>query len=309
MAELSPLDTMLLSQDLPELSQATVESPVYAGGRGLVEYRAAGDRGDPAILLLHGLGSSSAGYRAQLAGLSGDFRVLAWNAPGFGDSSQIGRDDASIDDYADALEAFLRTLGLKQPPVLVGSSWGSIIAVAFARRYPRLAGSLVLSAPNVARGQLAGTSRDAELDAWLRTADISLPVSRAAIADKLLAPDASPLVRRHAERLRDAMTTEGWRQAIKSIFTIHTPDVIPDVRCRVAVLAGTLDRIAPCEDHARLLLAVAPRAELHLFEGCGHLLKLEAPAKFNSLVRQIAVEYQPMRETRHLSSNFTTSAH
>jgi pimeloyl-ACP methyl ester carboxylesterase len=184
MAELSPLDTRLLSQDLPALSQVIVESPVFAGGRGLVEYRAAGDGSDPAILMLHGLGSSSAGYRAQFAGLSRDFRVLAWNAPGFGDSSQTSRDDASIDDYADALEAFLRTLGLKRLPVLVGSSWGSVIALAFARRYPQLAGSLVLSAPNVARGHLVGKSRDAELDAWLRTADISLPLSRAAITDK-----------------------------------------------------------------------------------------------------------------------------
>ena len=138
MAELSPYDSLLLSQNLPELSQVTVESPVYAGGRGRIEYRAAGDRGDPAMLMLHGLGSSSAGYRGQFAGLSRDFRVLAWNAPGFGDSSPIGRDDASIDDYADALEAFLRTLGLKRLPVLVGSSWGSVIALAFARRsHPR----------------------------------------------------------------------------------------------------------------------------------------------------------------------------
>jgi pimeloyl-ACP methyl ester carboxylesterase len=308
MAELSPLDTELLSQGLPELSHVAVESPVYADGRGLIEYRAAGDRGNPVMLMLHGLGSSSAGYRGQFAGLSRDFRVLAWNAPGFGDSSPIGRDDASIDDYADALEAFLRTLGLKRLPVLVGSSWGSVIALAFARRYPQLAGRLVLSAPNVARGHLVGKSRDAELDTWLRTADISLPVSRAAIADRLLAPDTSPLVRRYVERLRDAMTTEGWRQAIRSMFTIHTPDVIQDVRCPIAVFAGTLDRIAPCEDHARVLLAAAPRAKLHLFESCGHLLKLEAPAKFNSVVRQIAVEHQSMWETPHLSSNFTTSA-
>jgi pimeloyl-ACP methyl ester carboxylesterase len=308
MAELSPFDTELLSQNLPELSQVAVESPVYAGGRGLMEYRAAGDRGDPAILMLHGLGSSSAGYRAQFAGLSRDFRVLAWNAPGFGDSSPIGRDDASIDDYADALEAFLRTLGLKRLSVLVGSSWGSIIALAFAGRYPQLVGSLVLSAPNVARGHLFGESRDAELDAWLRTADISLPVSRAAIADKLLAPDTSPLVRQHAERLRDAMTTKGWRQAIKSVFTIHTPDVIQDVRCSIAIAAGALDRVAPYDDHARHLLAAAPRAKPHLFEDCGHLLKLEAPAKFNSVVRQIAVEHQTMRERACLGPNYTTSA-
>jgi pimeloyl-ACP methyl ester carboxylesterase len=308
MAELLPLDTKLLSQDLPELSQVAVESPVFPGGRGLMEYRAAGGRGDPAMLMLHGLGSSSAGYRAQFAGLFRDFRVLAWNAPGFGDSSQIGRDDASIDDYADALEAFLRTLGLKGLAVLVGSSWGSVIALAFARRYPQLVGSLVLSAPNVARGHLVGESRDAELDAWLRTADISLPISRAAIADRLLAPDTSPLVRRRVGRLRDAMTTEGWRQAIRSMFTIHTPDVIPDLRCPIAILAGALDRVAPYEDHARHLLAAAPWAKPHLFEGGGHILKLEAPAKFNSVVRQMVIEHQTMRERACLSPNFTTSA-
>src|ERR1700737_4571041 len=195
MAELSQLDIELLSQDLPELSQVAVESPVYPGGRGLIEYRAAGDRGDPAMLMLHGLGSSSAGYRTQFVDLSRDFRVLAWIAPGFGDSSPIGRDDAGIDDYADALEAFLRALGLRRLPVLVGSSWGSVIALAFARRYPQLVGSLVLSAPNVAKGHLVGERRDTELDAWLHTADISLPVSRAAIADRLLTPNTPSVVR------------------------------------------------------------------------------------------------------------------
>jgi pimeloyl-ACP methyl ester carboxylesterase len=297
MAELSPLDTELLSKDLPELAQVAVESRVYAGGRGLMEYRAAGERGNPAMLMLHGLGSSSAGYRAQFAGLFRDFHVIAWNAPGFGDSSQIGRDDACIDDFADALEAFLRALGLKRLTVLVGSSWGSIIALAFARRYPQLVGSLVLSAPNVAKGHLYGEARDTELDSWLRTADISLPVSRAAIADRLLAPDTSPCVRRPAERLRDVMTTEGWRQAIRSLFTIHTPDVIQDVRCPIAILAGALDRVAPYEDHAWHLLAAAPWAKSHLFEGCGHLLKLEAPSKFNSIVRQVVVEHQTTGES------------
>jgi pimeloyl-ACP methyl ester carboxylesterase len=290
MAELSPYDSLLLSQDLPELSQVTVESPVYAGGRGRIEYRAAGDRGDPAMLMLHGLGSSSAGYRGQFAGLSRDFRVLAWNAPGFGDSSPIGRDDASIDDYADALEAFLRTLGLKRLPVLVGSSWGSVIALAFARRYPQLAGRLVLSAPNVAKGHLSGESRDAELDSWLRTANISIPVSRAAIADRLLAQNTPALVRQQVERLRDAMTTDGWRQAIRSLFTVYTPDIISEIRCPITLLSGALDQVAPHRDHAERLVAAAPWAKSILFEDCGHMLKLEAPSRFNATVRATALQ-------------------
>ena len=74
MAELSSHDAELLAQDLPELAQIAVASPIYPGQRGQVEYRAAGDARNPAVLMLHGLGSSSAGYRAQFAGLSRDFR-------------------------------------------------------------------------------------------------------------------------------------------------------------------------------------------------------------------------------------------
>jgi pimeloyl-ACP methyl ester carboxylesterase len=290
MAELSPLDAELLSQGLPELSQVAVESPVYAGGRGLIEYRAAGDESNPAVLMLHGLGSSSAGYRAQFAGLSRNFHVIAWNAPGFGDSSQIGRDEASIDDYADALEAFLSTLGLERLPVLVGSSWGSVVALAFTRRYPALVGSLVLSATNVAKGRVVGEARDAELDAWLRTADTSIPVSRAAIANRLLTPHTPSVVRQQVERLRDAMTTDGWRQAIRSLFTVYTPDIIPEIRCPITILSGTIDQVAPHRDHAERLAAAAPRATSHSFEDCGHMLKLEAPMKFNAVVRQMAAE-------------------
>ena len=288
MAELSPLDAGLLSQGLPELSQVVVEAPGYAGGRGLIEYRAAGDRDNPALLMLHGLGSSSAGYRAQFAGLSRDFHVMAWNAPGFGGSSPIPGNDADIGDYADALKAFLRALRVERLSALVGSSWGSVVALAFARRYPASVGSLVLSAPNVAKGRVVGEARDAELDAWLRTADIGIPVSRATIADRLLAPNPPPLVRQHVERLRDAMTTDGWRQAIRSLFTVSTPDVISEVRCPIAILSGTLDQVAPHREHAERLVAAAPWATSISFEDCGHMLKLEAPSRFNGIVRATA---------------------
>jgi len=146
MAELSPLDAELLAQDLPELAQVAVASSIYPGQRGQVEYRAAGDASNAAVLMLHGLGSSSAGYRAQFAGLSRDFHVIAWNAPGFGGSSPISGHNAGIDDYAEALEAFLRALRVERVSALVGSSWGSVVALAFTRRYPALVGSLVLSA-------------------------------------------------------------------------------------------------------------------------------------------------------------------
>src|SRR5712675_1230451 len=299
MAELSPLDAELLAQDLPELAHVTVASSIYPGQRGQVEYRAAGDARNPAVLMLHGLGSSSAGYRAQFAGLFREFHMIAWNAPGFGGSSPIPGHDADIDDYADALEGLLRALRLRRLAALVGSSWGSIVALAFARRYPALVGSLVLSAPNVAKGRVVGEARNAELESWLRTADTSIPVSRAAVADRLLTPNTPPLVRQHVERLRDAMTTDGWRQAIRSLFTVYTPDAIAEVRCPIAILSGTRDQVAPQPDHAEPLLAAAPRAVSHSFEGCGHMLKLEGPSRFNAIVRETALQPESLAHPNH----------
>ena len=106
MADLSREDIDLLSRELPTLSAINVSSPLYAGGEGRVAYRAAGGNERPALLLLHGLGSSSAGYRAQLAGLSREFHVIAWNAPGFEDSTPISITEPRMDDYADVATAF-----------------------------------------------------------------------------------------------------------------------------------------------------------------------------------------------------------
>lgn len=288
MAELSPVDIELLSAALPELRGAVVNSPLYPDHRGLIEYRAAGDRDKPVVLCLHGLGSSADGYRAQLAGLSADFLVVAWNAPGFGASSQIEARDIHVDDYAIALEAFLRANGIERLAALVGSSWGSIVAVAFAARFPDLVERLVLSAPSRALGHLSGAQREDELSSRLQVADISIAVSRAEVADRLVAPQAPAAVRRHVERLRDAMTTFGWRQAIRSLFSVSVPEIVPAVRCRMDLLVGAEDRIAPYQQAARLIHEAVPRARLHWFDGCGHILKLEAPQKFNVIVRAAA---------------------
>ncbi|AWO93251.2 pimeloyl-ACP methyl ester carboxylesterase [Bradyrhizobium diazoefficiens] len=288
MAELSPVDIELLSSALPELRRAVVDPRLYPDHRGLIEYRSAGDRDKPVVLCLHGLGSSSDGYRAQLAGLSADFHVVAWNAPGFGASSQIEAQDIHIDDYAAALEAFLRASKIDRLAALVGSSWGSVVAVAFAARYPDLVESIVLSAPSRARGHLTGAQRESELNSRLQAADVSIPVSRAEVADRLIAPQATAPVRRHVERLRDGMTTSGWRQAIRSLFSVSLPEIVPAVRCRIDLLVGTEDQVAPYQENARLIHEAVPKARLHWFDGCGHILKLEGPEKFNAIVRAVA---------------------
>src|SRR5258708_12536144 len=67
MAELSPHDAELLAQDLPELAQVAVASPIYPGHRGQVEYCAARNASNSTVLMLHGILPNSSPAREASA--------------------------------------------------------------------------------------------------------------------------------------------------------------------------------------------------------------------------------------------------
>ncbi|MGA9916148.1 alpha/beta fold hydrolase [Paraburkholderia sp.] len=253
------------------------------GDKRVIAYRAAGDERAPAIVLLHGIGSSSAGYRAQFAALRIHHRVIAWDAPGYGQSSPFAIGTPAATDYADALMALLSALGISRATI-VGSSWGSVIATTFAARYPSATRALVLSAPNVARGHLSGTERDVAREALMRSAAAQSREARAAVVNALVAPNAGPLVRAVVSRLRDAVTPTGWEHAVDMLFSTYTPSVVPAVQAPISVIIGNLDRVAPIDDHARPIHEAAHDSTLHVLDAIGHMPKLEAPEAFNSIV-------------------------
>jgi pimeloyl-ACP methyl ester carboxylesterase len=278
-------DEDLLAQPLPECNTATLHLPIYPGAQGLVEYREAGAKDRPAILLLHGIGSSSAGYRAPLAGLRDRYRLIAWNAPGFGNSTALAESRPGRNAYVAAAIGLLNALGVTDLAALVGSSWGSVVAMAMAQSSGFPIRSLVLSAPNTARGMHDSAGQcEAALRAALDTGLASFQQDRSAIADRLLAPGAPAIVREQTMRLRDAVTPAGWQQAMSMLFTVYTPQLLPQVAAKVTIVVGTEDKVAPEAAHAAVLRAARPDANYVRLEGVGHMPKLEAPAAFNRLV-------------------------
>lgn len=278
-------DEDLLAQPLPECKTATLHLPIYPGTQGLVEYRESGAKNKPAILLMHGIGSSSAGYRAQLAGLQDRYRVIAWNAPGFGNSTALAEPRPGRNAYVAAAIGLLNALGVTELAGLVGSSWGSVVSMALAQSSGFPVRSLVLSAPNTARGIHDSTEqREAALRAALDAGLATFHQDRAAIADRLLATGAPAMVREQTMRLRDAVTLEGWQQAMSMLFSVYTPHMLPQVAAKVTIVVGTQDKLAPEAAHAAVLRAARPDATYVRLEGVGHMPKLEAPAAVNRLI-------------------------
>ena len=97
-----------------------------------VAYRRSG--AGPALLLLHGFIADGRFWRTQIDDFSRDFDVIAWDAPGCGQSCDPP-EDFSMEDYARCLLALLDDAGVDAPHLL-GLSWGGTLALEFHRLSP-----------------------------------------------------------------------------------------------------------------------------------------------------------------------------
>ena len=100
--------------------------------------------GDP-VVCVHGNPTWGFHFRAVVAALKADHRVIAVDHLGCGRSDQpaAGRYDYRLDSRIDDLEALIASLNLTRPVTLVVHDWGGMIGLGWAARHPARLGRLV----------------------------------------------------------------------------------------------------------------------------------------------------------------------
>jgi len=124
-----------------DLELADVEKPgrVISVGDVNIHYVEAGK--GPVLLLIHGLGGSTFGFRHLIPFLNPRFRVIALDLKGFGYSDRPLDGDYSLLAQAHLIRDFLDALKIKSAAVLGHSLGGAVamrLAVAFPERVERL---------------------------------------------------------------------------------------------------------------------------------------------------------------------------
>lgn len=118
------------SQDmLAALDSGFAQRVAQVGDGAQVSYRSGGSAG-PVIVLLHGISSGAPSWLPCASLLAAHARVLAWDAPGYGDSTPLAQAEPKAADYAQRLREWLRTLGVR-PDLIVGHSLGALMAAAY----------------------------------------------------------------------------------------------------------------------------------------------------------------------------------
>lgn len=178
----------------------------------------AGALRQPVLVALHGIGSGSASWLEVARIFNLRTRVLAWDAPGYGESTPLAQHAPRASDYAAPLQRVLEFLSIDDF-VIVGHSLGAMTAVALTLQ--KVAGfvprALVLISPALGYGSAARQAQGAQVRAQ-RLAAIEAPGIAASAAQRhtrLLSGHASETARAWVHWNMARLRPQGYRQAIE----------------------------------------------------------------------------------------------
>lgn len=239
----------------------------------------------PAVLLLHGasLGSSADVFRRNLPALArGGFRAIAFDMPGF------GRSDAPTDHslaYRRAIvPKLMAALGLRQA-ALVGHSQAGAVALTLALQDPSRFTHVVVLGTGSVLPPLPGSPPRPERNVPDR--EPSLADTRAALEATLYHRELATV--EEVDLRHSFCTGLHFAAAVARAGARDAPEAGPPLWQRLTefpvplrMIYGRQDR-AQAAERAALLKEKYPQLDLHLIDGCHHLVPWDAADEFARL--------------------------
>jgi pimeloyl-ACP methyl ester carboxylesterase len=252
----------------------------------------------PTLLLLHGgPGADHSLYKPAFSALTDVAQVVYLDHRGNGRSDYASADSWNLNQWADDVHGFCQALGITKP-IVYGASFGGMVAMAYAARYPQHPAKLALVSTagqplahaqarvtmfkqlgGEAAGQLAhrrfveGDTSPAVLQAWLQ---VALP---------LYTQVAQPADNWH-RGISNPAATAWFNRPGGEAATANLLPGLARIACPTLVWGGALDPMLPIECQRDVAAAVPPQW-LHYreFAQCGHGIVPDAPAEAMALLR------------------------
>ncbi|XP_006634864.2 epoxide hydrolase 4 [Lepisosteus oculatus] len=266
-------------------------------------YVAAGERGKPLLLFLHGFPEFWFSWRHQLREFKSEFRVVAVDMRGYGESDMpAGAENYRLEHLITDVRDIVECLGYNRCH-LVGHDWGGMVAWLFAIHYPEMVTKLiVLNCPH------PSVFADYALRRPLQLAKCScifffqlprLPELMLSVDDfkalKGFFPSRGAGVRWKSSSLRSEDTEAylyvfsqpgaltGPLNYYRNIFS-SLPLTQQEVRSSVLLLWGERDALLEQEMAEASRLYVRNHLRLNIISGAGHWLQQEQPDIVNTLM-------------------------
>jgi pimeloyl-ACP methyl ester carboxylesterase len=242
-----------------------------------------------AVVLLHGNGSMVEDFACSglLDRAAENYRVIVFDRPGFGHSERPRNKIWTPAAQAQLLQRALQQLGVGQP-IVVGHSWGTLVALAMALEFPSYVRGLVLLSgyyyPSLRLDAALASPPAIPVIGDLMRFTISPLLGRAiwpAVVKKIFSPAAvSPRFAKfpvwmalRPSQLRAAAAESAMMvPAVMALCRRYRELAMP-----VVILAGAEDRIADAQHNSRRLHHELPQSDLRLAPGGGHMIHYLMP--------------------------------
>ncbi|OTG92124.1 alpha/beta fold hydrolase [Acinetobacter sp. ANC 3813] len=250
-------------------------------------YREAGT--GKVLVLLHGISSGSGSWVKQLQDLSHHFHVIAWDAPGYGQSDRLVTKPNAA-DYAKRLKGMLDALDLnlgsgqgQEQIILVGHSLGAMQAAAFNALYPDAVEALVIA--NVAQGY-KGSDAQKQQDVFEKRPKMLQTLGASGMAQSRgphLVANASAEALALIEAVMHNIHLDGFSDASYLLAYDAIQSYLNPEQHNIHVIKGMADGITPPQD----IQALADQFQLkpcYDIAAAGHLSYLDQAEQFNQIL-------------------------
>ncbi|HKS83938.1 MAG TPA: alpha/beta fold hydrolase [Pseudolabrys sp.] len=256
------------------------------------------------VIMLHGIGGNRINWTDQIHCLMPYFHVAAWDARGYGESDDY-EGPLNFADYADDLARVLDHFRASRAHV-IGLSMGGRIAMDFAARYSERLATLVLC--NTHKGfatmpeeriRAFIASRKEPLLGGKEPKDIAETVARS-----LVGPKASESAFRRLVESMNRLHKESYIKSIEASVRMDPRSDLARIKVPTLVVVGADDKLTPPEVAAEIAAEI-PAAKLAVIPDAGHLVNIEQPGPFNSIVLEFLRKHASIRgdSTRTMHCN------
>ncbi len=249
--------------------------------------RDSGPKNAPAVMMLHGFGSSLQTWEPWSAALESEYRIVRFDLPGSGLSEPDSTGDYTDQRSMALIEALMDKLGLAQVS-LIGNSIGGRIAWKFAALHPQRVRKLVLISPDGFASAGFAYGQKPTVSATVKLMKYVLP--KAMVRMNLTPAYGNPaaLTDTTVDRYYDLMLGPGTREAMIERMeqtVLEDPEpLLRSIHAPTLLVWGEKDALIPFTN-ARDYLQNLPNAQLVSFPELGHLPQEEAPARSLEPVR------------------------
>jgi pimeloyl-ACP methyl ester carboxylesterase len=223
----------------------------------------------PVVVMIHGIGVSNWYFRPMMRELRDEYRTVAIDLPGFGNSPVPGR-RFTVADYAAVVNEVIRRQGWVRP-VLVGHSMGCQVVSECERQQPGISRGLILMGPTITAGRRSVRQQAARLllDAWREPLRTTVVVT--------------------ADYIRTS--TRHYIRTIKPMLNDRIEERLPLVEPPVLVIRGSRDPLATSSWSQELAARTADGRMVQIDDGA-HNIQHSHPVAVADLCRSFIEDLQ-----------------